>query len=333
MTSKQQQYKQLIKMYDQKRLEATKQQADRQQEIYAAIPLIAGIDAKMSKLGVNLAKTALNQEGHTEALLNYFQEENNQLIKQKEELLVKNGYPANYLDIQYACNQCNDTGYIGTDPCTCFKQSLINVAYEQSNLKHVLQYENFDTFDFAYYSKKVNEQFGRSPHENMQNLYRFSVHFVRNFKDSFQNILFHGNTGLGKTFLCNCIAKDLLDMGHTVLYLPSVQLFQLFETARFHREDMEEHSKDMLSTLLSVELLIIDDLGTEFITSFTGPELFNTLNSRILSQKPTIISTNLSPQELKNFYSDRIISRIFGNYEVFPVFGEDIRVLKKYRTE
>lgn len=332
MTSKQQQYKQLIRMYDTKRLDAQKEQARRQEQVYTAVPYIDKIDTKMSFIGINLAKAALSPGANTAELVTLFEAENVKLIEQKQKLLADYGYAPDYLELHYSCHKCNDTGYIGTTHCTCFKQSLINVAYEQSNLKHVLEYENFDTFDFDYYSKEVHEKFGRSPHENMQNLYRFSVHFVDKFKSSFQNILFHGNTGLGKTFLCNCIAKDLLDQGRTVLYLPAVQLFQLFEAARFHREDMEDHSKEMLSTLLSVELLIIDDLGTEFITSFTGPELFNTLNTRILNQKPTIISTNLSPTELKNFYSDRIISRVFGSYEVFPVFGDDIRILKKYRT-
>lgn len=319
-------------MYDKKRLDATKQQAQRQSDIYAAIPLIAQIDAKMSATGINLAKTAFNPTANTSELISVFEEENKKLIEQKQKLLVSNGYPSDYLDLHHNCDKCNDTGYIGTNHCTCLKQSLINVAYEQSNLKHILEYENFDTFDFDYYSKEINEKFNRSPHKNMQNLYQFSVHFVRKFKNSFQNILFHGDTGLGKTFLCNCIAKDLLDQGHTVLYLPAVQLFQLFEAARFHREDMEDYSKEMLHTLLSVELLIIDDLGTEFITSFTGPELFNTLNTRILNQKATIISTNLTLEELKGYYSDRIVSRIFGSYEVLPVFGQDIRILKKYRT-
>ncbi len=330
--SKHQQYKQLIKIYDKKRLEATKEQAKRQELIHASIPRIAQIDDKMSAIGVKLAKAAFNPKVNTAELIVEFQEENQNLIKQKHELLIMNNYPADYLDLHFDCNQCNDTGYMGTEQCTCLSQSLINVAYEQSNLKHILEYENFDTFDFEYYSKEVDEKFGRSPHENMQNLYRFCVHFVHKFDGSFQNILFHGNTGLGKTFLCNCIAKDLLDKGKTVLYLPAVQLFQLFETARFHREDMEEFSKEMLDTLLTVELLIIDDLGTEFITSFTGPELFNTINTRVLNQKATIISTNLSLEELKEQYSDRIVSRILGSYEVLPVFGQDIRIIKKYRT-
>ena len=332
MISKQQQYKQLIKIYDQKRLESTKEQMRRQEHIYKTIPAIAQIDAQMSSIGVKLAKAAFDPKANTSELITEFERENQNLIKKKQELLISNNYAPDYLELQYDCNLCNDTGYIGTQQCTCLNQSLINVAYEQSNLKHILAYENFDTFDFNYYSKETDEKFGRSPHQNMQNLYRFCVHFVHKFNSSFQNILFHGNTGLGKTFLCNCIAKDLLDQGKTVLYLPAVQLFQLFETARFHREDMEESSKEMLSTLLTVELLIIDDLGTEFITSFTGPELFNTLNTRVLNQKPTIISTNLSLEELKEQYSDRIVSRIIGNYEVLPVFGQDIRVLKKYRT-
>ena len=332
MISKQQQYKHLIKLYDQKRLESTKEQIRRQEEIYKTIPAIANIDANMSSIGVKLARAAFDPKANTSELIIQFEEENQSLIKKKQELLMSNNYPADYLELHYDCDKCNDTGYIGTDQCSCFNQSLINVAYEQSNLKHILAYENFDTFDFNYYSKEVDEKFQRSPHQNMQNLYRLCVHFVHKFDNSFQNILFHGNTGLGKTFLCNCIAKDLLDQGKSVLYLPAVQLFQLFEAARFHREDMEEFSKEMLNTLLSVELLIIDDLGTEFVTSFTGPELFNTLNTRVLNQKATIISTNLSLSELKEQYSDRIVSRILGNYEVLPVFGQDIRVLKKYKT-
>lgn len=332
MTTKEQQYKQLIRIYDQKRLEAIKSQSERQNSIYQLIPDIATIDMKLSSLGIELAKAALDPDINPNDLIPSFEDKNQKLLDTKRNLLVARGYPANYLDIQYDCKQCNDQGFINSKQCTCFQQALINLAYEQSNLKHVLQYENFDTFDFSYYSKEVDSEIGLSPHENMQNLYRFCVHFVHKFKESFQNILFHGNTGLGKTFLCNCIAKDLLDRGHTVLYLPAVQLFQLFETSRFHREDMEEESKEMLDTLLSVELLIIDDLGTEFITSFTGPELFNTLNTRLLNQKATIISTNLTPEELKNYYSDRIISRIFGSYEVFRVFGQDIRILKKYQN-
>lgn len=332
MISKQQQYKQLIKIYDQKRLESTKEQARRQEEIYKTIPAIAKIEATMSSIGVKLARAAFDPKANTSELITQFEDENQGLIKQRQELLINNNYPADYLDLHHDCDKCNDTGYIGAQQCPCLNQSLINVAYEQSNLKHILAYENFDTFDFNYYSEEVDPKFGRSPHQNMQNLYRLCVHFVHKFDSSFQNILFHGDTGLGKTFLCNCIAKDLLDQGKTVLYLPAVQLFQLFEGARFHREDMEEFSKEMLHILLSVELLIIDDLGTEFVTSFTGPELFNTLNTRILNQKATIISTNLSLGELKEQYSDRIVSRILGSYEVLPVFGQDIRVLKKYRT-
>ena len=317
-------------MYDKKRLESTKEQANREQVIHAKIPRIAQIDRQMSSIGIKLAKTAFDPKANTSELIIKFQEENQNLIKQKQDLLVSNNYPADYLDLHHDCDKCKDTGYIGTDHCACLNQSLISVAYEQSNLKHILDYENFDTFDFNYYSEEVDKKFGRSPRKNMENLYRVSVHFANDFDKAFKNILFYGDTGLGKTFLCNCIAKDLLDQGKTVLYLTAVQLFQLFETARFHREDMEEFSKEMLNTLLSVELLIIDDLGTEFVTAFTGPELFNVINTRVLNQKPTIISTNLSLEEIKQQYSDRIASRILGSYEVLPVFGQDIRIIKKY---
>ena len=170
-----------------------------------------------------------------------------------------------------------------------------------------------------------------SPKENIKQIYSHCIRFIEQFDDNFDNLIFYGNSGLGKTFLCNCIAKDLLDRGKTVIYLTAFQLFQLFEQVRFNKDDEENSSRNYLDTIFTVDLLIIDDLGTEFSTSLTGSELFNCLNSRLLDKKHTIISTNLSPNDWQKQYSERIVSRIFGHYKALKLIGEDIRIQKKYK--
>lgn len=328
MTSKELQYKLLIRQYDIKRTHAIQDKRNREQEVYAKVPAIAKIDESLSRNGISLVRSMLHPS--TTQDIDNFRLEANELQITKKMLLVENGYPENYLDVHYDCIQCEDTGFIGHKPCKCFNQNLINLAYEQSNIKSILAFENFSNFNFNYYSNEIDPHLGRSPRKNMENIYQACVGFVEKFDLEKGNLLFYGPTGLGKTFLCNCIAKELLDSGYNVLYLTAIELFKLFDEARFHREDMPDEAKNILDTLHSVDLLIIDDLGTEFGTSFTAPDLFGVLNTRYLSQQSTIISTNLDPSEWKDLYSERVASRIFGNYTAYKFFGTDVRLLKKY---
>lgn len=328
MTSRELQYKYLIRQFDIKRTKAEQEKKAREQKIYAQIPTIQKIDQKLNATGINLIRSMLVKPGETS--VSDFKESSHELITTKKMLLVENGFPEDYLEVHYACPTCQDTGFIGSKPCKCFKQAQINLAYEQSNLKYLLKSENFRTFNFDYYSPDVDGNYNTSPRNNMERIYQICVDFVEKFEYEKSNLLFHGPTGLGKTFLCNCIAKELLDSGYIVLYLTSPQLFKLFEESRFHRDDMEDEAKDVLNTLFTVDLLIIDDLGTEMSSSFTGPDLFHVLNTRYLNQNSTIISTNLKPNELKEYYSERILSRIFGNYTNLRLFGQDIRVMRKY---
>lgn len=321
-------YKQLLKEYDFKRTKAAHDQKMRKEEVYKKIPDIEKIDEELSNIGIQLIRSMLSN--FDKKSISEFEMHSRELQLTKQMLLVEAGFPKDYLEIKYTCPLCKDTGYVNNEKCSCFKQALIHLAYEQSNLKDLLKYENFDHFNFDYYSKEKDEKFGKSPYDNMKNIYQLCVGFIEKFDTEKQNILFHGPTGLGKTFLCNCIAKELLDRGYNVIYLTAPQLFKLFNEARFHREDMPEISKDILDTLFTVDLLILDDLGTEAASSFTGPDLFDTLNTRGLNQKSTIISTNLKHNELKELYSERIISRLFGNYINQPFFGVDIRLMKKY---
>ncbi len=330
MNNKEFHYKHLMREYDFKRTLAVKNQHKRAQEVYHKSPQIEEIDKMLSQSGIQLVRNMITSPNTLS--IEAFQRNSEDLLFTKKMLLVEAGFPENYLDVLYECTLCQDTGFIDNKPCSCFRQGLVNIAYEQSNLKSILQIENFNSFNLNYYSKQVDAASGRSPYSNMEKIHQICVGFIENFENEKQNLLFYGHTGLGKTFLCNCIAKELLDRNYTVLYLTSTQLFKLFGESRFHREDMEETAKAMLSTLFTVDLLIIDDLGTESSSTFTGSDLFDVLNTRYLHQNATIISTNVAPNEWNKYYSERIVSRVFGNYTNLKFIGSDIRLLKKYTS-
>lgn len=344
MTNTGAQYKLLIQEYDKKRTRAANEKRIRDEEIYHLIPDIEKIDRSLNKVGINLLKGSL--QPNPSEWIDGYRKRNEELIRHKKQLLAEYGYSIDYLDIHYDCPICQDTGFISdkhpkeengtlffskSTPCKCFKQALINLAYKQSNLKNVLEKENFNTFRFDVYSDEVHAGYGKSPRAHMKTIYDKAVAFTEYFDMRKENLIFLGPTGLGKTFLCNCIAKEILDKGFSVLYLSAQELFSLFEESRFHREDMEDESKNALDTLFTVDLLVIDDFGTEVQNSFTAPDLFHVINTRYLNQKSTIVSTNLPTKELQSLYSERIISRLFGNYNVCRVFGDDVRLQKLNR--
>ncbi|MDA3732757.1 ATP-binding protein [Niameybacter massiliensis] len=345
MTTKELQYKLLLKQYDQKRTRAAEAKRNREEEIYKKIPDIERIDQSLNKLGISLVKSALNAS--PDEFIENYRHKNEELRRLKKQLLVEYGYPVDYLDMHHDCPVCKDTGFISDvshrdsianeyahhQPCKCFKQALINLSYDQSNLKSIGADQSFSNFNFNYYSDQVDKEYNKSPRKNMELIYQECINFVEQFAYKRNNMLLHGPTGLGKTFLCNCIAKELLNQGYSVLYLSAQELFKLFEESRFHREDMEEDEKNNLDILLTVDLLIIDDFATEATNSFTGPDLFHVINTRALNKTSTIISTNLPLSDWRSLYSERIISRIFGEYSILRFFGEDIRLLKKWNQK
>lgn len=319
-------YKEILREYDRSRQKSDRLLRARKEEIYKILPRVEEIDQELTQTGIGLSKAILSK---TSEDINKIKENNLSLLSEREKLIADSEFPDDYLANIYECKKCKDTGYIENKKCSCFSQKLINAYYEISNLRNVLEKENFDTFDLRYYSEKVSEDEGISPRSKMQIIYQNCLEFVGSFQDKFANLLFYGNVGLGKTFLCNCIAKDILDKGNTVLYAAAGQLFKTIEDARFNRDEMEEPD-EQINFFYNVDLLIIDDLGTEFDTLATQTALFNIINSRILSRKHTIISTNLSVKELEMKYTERLISRIQGNYTFCKFFGDDIRILKKY---
>ncbi|MBR1738466.1 MAG: ATP-binding protein, partial [Firmicutes bacterium] len=252
------------------------------------------------------------------------------LIAEKNYILENNGYPADYMTNVYKCPECKDSGRIGAKRCSCFNSRLMTKLYEVSNLGNKLEKENFENFDMSFYSDKKEENEKSSPLENMNNILRISYKFVKDFESKNTNLIFYGGAGLGKTFLCSCIAKELIQKGRIVIYVSAFELFDMIEREHFGKDGSEE-IHDSLELIENAHLLIIDDLGTEFATKLSVPELFNIVNYRLNNEMSTIISTNLSPKELEIQYSDRLISRIYGNYTVLRFIGEDIRIQKKAR--
>ncbi|MBS4959808.1 MAG: ATP-binding protein [Clostridiales bacterium] len=329
MPNKSSLYRTILRDYERTRDLAAAELKKKQEKIYHRIPEIQQIDEKISQTGLSIARAVLAQPKKAAELTTKLQNDIALAKKQKADLLEQAGLPKDYLSIKYQCTNCKDTGYIGSTLCPCFTQKLVEAAYSFSNLKEILADENFDSFVFDYYSPYPDEKTGISPRDNIKEIYTVCVNFVNKFDVSFQNLMMYGSTGLGKTFLCNCIAKELLDQGKTVLYTTAAQLFKMIEELRFrHNEDQEPDS--YLDDILTVDLLIIDDLGTEFSTVLSSSELFSILNTRLLEKKPVIISTNLAYQDLIHQYSDRIISRITGNYTALRFFGKDIRLIKKF---
>lgn len=322
------QFKSLLKEYDLRRTQNAQELRRRQEEVSAKVLKIREIDQAMATKGIETSKCILEDLEHKAVHLQNLKMLLDQLKEEKRNVLAKNGYNKSYLDPIYDCELCKDTGYIEDKKCICFTQALINLAYEQSNLKDLLSKENFSTFSFDYYSDQKFENLGISPLDNIKGVYNRCRKFVDNFDQESANLILFGQTGLGKTFLCNCIAKALLDTSHSVLYLSAFKLFKLLETYRFKNEE-QEVSYDDVDDIYTCDLLIIDDLGSEVINSFTSSELFSCLNTRLLARKSTVISTNLHPSGLSKYYSDRIVSRIFGDFVPLQLIGEDIR-LQKY---
>lgn len=322
-------FNKILRMYDQKQAHNRQSLLDRQDKAFDAVPRLREIHNEIGSVGLKSIQATLKQPDKKAFYEKQLLTTIHALKEERTALLLAHKFPADYLDTHYSCSDCQDTGYIQNERCHCLKQAIIDFSYEQSNLKNVLSVENFSKFSFDYYSKEVDKSMGISPYMNMQSVHQHCLEFTQQFDTHFNNLILYGQSGLGKTFLCNSIAKALLDQGKTVIYLSSFQLFRLFENYRFHKEE-EIVSNDDIEAIFVCDLLIIDDLGTEFNNALTSAELFNCLNTRLLNQRSTVISTNLAPSEWVNKYSERIVSRIFGYYTQLKFFGSDIR-LKKYR--
>jgi len=319
----------IMREYDKDRLAAAKLKESRIVEVYKKCPEIEKIDEALKVHGIEIAKAVLSgQKDRIEQV----SKDNRQKQAKREKLLKAAGFQKDYFENVFKCPKCRDTGFMESGngaKCDCFKQKLISKYYKMSNLSKVFIGENFDNFDLKYYSSSKDKNSGVAPRDMMELIYKQAREFVESFGQKPVNLFFHGKVGLGKTFLCNCIAREILDKGHAVLYAPAAKLFKIIEDARFNRNEMIAPS-EQIDFFYSAELLIIDDLGTEFLTIATQSALFDIVNSRILDGRATIISSNLSPKDMEEQYSDRLVSRLSEHYEFCHFLGSDIRQAKKY---
>ncbi len=313
--------------YNNRRLDNSIKQDKRLKEIYEKIPQIKECDLKISSLAVNAARSALN--GDT-SLKDHLKEDIANVSNQKKALLMANGYQSDYLEPIYDCPICKDTGFVNGQPCECLQKEVIKSLYTTEELNDMLQKENFSTFNFDLYSNNfVDEVTGVTALDNIKDVVTFCKEFVDNFDNIDNNsILFYGRAGSGKTFLINCIANELINKSHTVLYLTAVSFFDLLSKITFNQKESSAFGQITKHELLQCDVLIIDDLGSEMANSFTNSALFDCLNYRLIHHKSTIISTNFSLSDLNEVYTDRTFSRILGNYNTFKIFGDDIRIKK-----
>jgi DNA replication protein DnaC len=262
------------------------------------------------------------------------------LRKRKKLLLESHNYPPDYLKPEYKCEMCKDTGFISdngvAEKCSCYRQQIINHLYDKSNLD-LVKFENFDTFNEKYYPDKVDEKkygINISPRENILNIKERCLAFINNFDSPDEkNLFFSGRPGVGKTFMASCIANELLNMGRTVLYQTSPVMFNTINEYKYRFSGSEEQCEAGYRNIFEVELLIIDDLGIEPSSPARYAELLTILNTRQINNltRPckTIISTNIGPKQLFEFYTERVVSRIVGYFDRLMFVGEDIRTLKK----
>lgn len=318
------QYDEIVRGYDARQLHSRHLLDARIQTAYRKVPRLQEIDHAIASCSVKYARQLLDGDSRA---LSALKEQIDAYRREKETLLAENGFPDDYFSPVYTCPDCQDTGYVNGRRCHCFEQAAIDLIYTQSNLKDVLQRENFSSFSFDYYSdSEVNPATGKSSLATARDAVATCRRFVDTFDDTFSNLYFYGDTGVGKTFLSNCVAKELLDRGHSVIYFTAFQLFDILSKGVF-KKDSEAIAAHR--NIFDCDLLILDDLGTELTNSFTSSQLFLCLNERILRKKSTIISTNLGMSQLADIYSERVLSRISSNYVLIKLFGADIRILKK----
>lgn len=323
----------LLKEYEKKKFKAELNFEKAKDSFYNSHPDLLELNDKLNSTALEISKAILAGDSALEKKLKVDFEK---LKNKKDNLLNTIDIPIEVKEPIYECPICKDTGYITLDNnktvlCNCIKQKIFDIDFNKSNIGN-LEKENFDTFDLNLYSdnvdvKKYNAKI--SPRQNILNIKDIAMRFVENFDNPDEkNLLFLGNTGLGKTFLSNCIAKEILSNKRTVLYQTSPIMLDNIIDYRFGKSDL----KEVYDNIINVDLLIIDDLGAESLNSFKVTELFNIINARLLSAnnnvRKTIISTNLNMNNLFETYGERIFSRLASYYNICRFFGDDIRLLK-----
>ena len=311
------QYDWIMHQYERKQQKSRRDAQQRLAYVYDHIPSYRELDDAVAKVSVSQGRKMLS--GDPDAMED-LRDRLAELSGRKAQLLEDHGLPVDYLEPVYECPDCRDTGYVDGRKCHCFQEAMITLLYEQSNIREMLRSENFDSLSYEYYEGDDLARFKKAVNT--------CHNFIKNFNSDYHNLFFYGTVGTGKSFLSGCIAKELIESGHSVIYFSATALFDLLSRNSFDPKSREE-LRTAYADLYQCDLLIVDDLGTELTNQFVTSQLFSLLNERHMGKKATIISTNLSLEELRNRYSERIFSRVTSNYEICKLSGQDIRIYKK----
>jgi len=311
------QYDAIMRSYEEKQRASRYRLEKNTQEVYDKIPSYEALERQSAAISIEQGRRLLSGD---KSALGELKEKLRELSEKKALLLRENNFPPDFLTASYECEKCHDTGYVDQHKCSCFRAAEIELIYEQSHIKSMLQTENFDVLSYDYYVGDDLEKFTKAV--------KICQNFIESFHLDYRNLFFYGTVGTGKSFLSCCVAKALMDQGNLVIYFSASQLFDTLSKSTFEK-DSNEALSNISEDIYSCDLLIIDDLGTELTNSFVSSRLFSCLNNRHMRKRATIITTNLSLGELRDRYSDRIFSRITSNYTVCKLTGPDIRMKKK----
>ena len=311
-------------MFAKKRRKAAANLLEKKAELYSAVTRLREIEKELSDCGLKTVRCVVSGIADVKNTIENLRELNLKLQQERSEILKSLGLPENYLELSYDCPTCKDEGYVDAKMCSCYIKELKRYTYNTLNQNSHLQLSDFSKFNLSYYPDTVPVGATVSVKNKMEQIYRFCVSYAENFSEKSTSILMSGPTGLGKTFLSLSIASAVIEKGYGVIYSSAQNLLNSLEKEKFSSSE-----SNTLGDVLECDLLIIDDLGTEFSTSFTVAAVYNIINTRINTGKPVIINTNLSLSELQDAYSERVVSRFIGEYTILKFSGNDIRQIKK----
>ena len=311
-------------LFEQKRKRASAELLEKKAELYSAVPRLKEIEKSLANCGLNAVKCVISKTENVSEAIARLRDENLKLQKERSVILKSLNLPDDYLEMNYECKTCQDEGFIEGKMCDCYIRELKKYEYNKLNKASNLQLKDFSLFNLNYYPDTVPAGASVSVRNKMEQIHKYCVTYANNFNEKSGSILMSGATGLGKTFLSLSIASAVIDKGYGVIYSSAQNLLNTLEKEKFSNSET-----NTLNDIFECDLLIIDDLGTEFSTSFTVSTVYNIINTRINTCKPVIISTNLSLSELQEMYSERVVSRFIGEYTILKFAGNDIRQIKK----
>ncbi len=312
----------MTRPFEDRRKIALYEAEERCREVYEACPEVRTIDKELENTGLNIFKAAMLPDGEREITLDRLKDETMALREKRNALILSLRLPADYTSPRFVCDKCSDTGFVGYRMCSCLKEYRAAMRVSNSGLGKYLGSQTFDNFSLDFYPEKLGSS---TPRERMKRTLEYCRGFAEGFDgESGESLLFVGGTGLGKTHLSGAIARRVIEKGFYVVYESAQNILADFERDRFSQSEKKPSDKYFES-----DLLIIDDLGTEIKGASSAAYFYTLVNTRIISSKSVIISTNLAPDALRRQYEERFVSRLFGEYQVFLFEGEDIRKLKK----